>query len=370
MSYISSVWCVAHLKIKKKKEAGAGVSPVGREESREFKSGVLLLSGIQLGLANWGDGTLQAFSNPNSNKKAEQHFSFSFRLLVESTPLPLQIPQNLSFEAMASLLKFSGSKWKKRGRDSNCPAALKTKAAEQRQGPACCRRVGDAKLVQVYAAPTQDEADHPDLLHLHGGVEFDPEEDYAQVLAEARSHLKVTSTCNNNNNNTVSSTCAQPLQHHLDAYKELHSKLGKPNKPSKLWRSVFFWRKFSSSSEKQVEVEFESIFTSPPHPTPKSNLHKGTCNQSRKAKGNSFMPRPATKGSSRHLNYGSRPARKNNSGPLYTDGLPATPFNIKHTKKSYSGPLGTVNRNQVDPHRSPYQLLHRTPLSSPLYSCS
>ncbi|MCO5569702.1 hypothetical protein L7F22_023418 [Adiantum nelumboides] len=268
---------------------------------------------------------------------------------------------------------MAGSKWKRKPRESKSTET--GEKAEQRQQGSKCWRVGEMK-VQVYAAPeigvqepTLEDACHhhphqADMVHLHCGVEFDPEKDYAQVLAEARSHMKASSTFDSN---MASSTCTRPLQHHLDAYKELHSKLRKPNKPSKLLRHFFFWHKTPSLSEKQVEAEFESIFSSPRHPSSQI-LQKGTCNHRGDAKSNSSTARHTAKGVVGHANYNPRRTRKNNSGPLYTDGLPAGPFNVKHTKKSYSGPLGPTSCG-LNPHLSPYQLLHRPQLSSPLYSC-
>lgn len=172
-------------------------------------------------------------------------------------------------------------------------------------------------------------------------------------------------------------------QNHLDAYKELHSTLAKPtSKHSKIWRFFFFWQK---PSNHQVEEEFESIFSTPPHPACKQS-RSDTCMCKTRVNGKNmcmnkcFGPtrrgnsgplglRHVTKSNSGPLNNGSRPTTRGNSGPLYTDGLPSRPYNVRHTKKSYSGPLGPMGNNHFSDHLSSYELLHRPPISSPLYSC-
>eukprot|EP00250_Pteridium_aquilinum_P002193 c12386_g1_i1 orf=268-1023(+) len=250
---------------------------------------------------------------------------------------------------MGSFLKRYGSKWRKKPK-----AKCETPKTEHLSNP--WTSGGGPVKVQVYAAPV--ESSSHDFVHLQCEVEFDPQKDYAQVLAEARTHLKLSGPTKPSHLNTIPWLNATSSQYHLDAYRELHSKLGKPTKP-KLWRYFFFWQKPSTN-----HADFESIFSSPPHPTIKQ-LRK---NDKKEAKGHNFGARPTRKATSGPLNIEPpRATRKNNSGPLYTDGLPSGPFNVRHTKKSYSGPLGPMNNN-LDHHLSPYELLHRPPLCSPLYS--
>lgn len=230
--------------------------------------------------------------------------------------------------------------------------------------------------VQVYAAPLQDEDraefSH-DFLQLQCEVEFDPEKDYAQVLAEARTHMNLA---NPNPTQWLPATAMTQSLNHLDAYRELQSTLAKrtTTRPSKIWRNFLFWQK---PSKHQVEAEFESIFSTPPHSACKQSRND-TCTSKTRANDNLCMSKcsgplglkPITKSNSGPLNHGCRSTlRKNNSGPLYTDGLPSMPYHVRHTKKSYSGPLGLVGSNHFNDHVSSYELLHRPPIFTPLYSC-
>ncbi|KAH7430897.1 hypothetical protein KP509_08G019500 [Ceratopteris richardii] len=150
-------------------------------------------------------------------------------------------------------------------------------------------------------------------------------------------------------------------QHDMDAYTEFGSKPSKPSRPSKVRRYLFFWGKQSNMSHSQAEVEYGGKFSSVPHPT--SHISdKG------KARGyTTYSSRTSVrKGTSGPINHQPGARMKGNSSPLYTDGLPDGPYNLKQPRKSYSGPIGY---NNYESYSSPYRPLHGYPTASPLYSC-
>lgn len=229
--------------------------------------------------------------------------------------------------------------------------------------------------VQVYsstaASPLASADDFLVSAHLQCEVEFDPEKDYAQVLAEARTHLKLSGATETPSHESVCSSSNRTSwlqassQEQLDAYRELECKLGKIPKPSRRWKHFLFWQRPSFHHHEAVGADFSSIFSTPQHPAFQQSC-KGTCNNQKKVKGNG----------TKLTNYSGPRPTKGNSGPLYTDGLPCGPSNIRHTKKSHSGPLATLlsfsngssaSKDLAD--LSPYEPLRRPQPPSPLYSC-
>lgn len=261
---------------------------------------------------------------------------------------------------MGSFLK-SYAKWRKK------PKA-KSEAQDDKQ---LNSRIAERSVkVQVYSTAASPLASADDFLvsaHLQCEVEFDPEKDYAQVLAEARTHLKLsgaTATPSHESSSNRTSWLQASSQQQLDAYKELESKLGKIPKPSRPWKHFLFWQRHHH--HEAVGTDFSSIFSTPQHPAFQQSCN-GTCHNKKKVKGN------GTKLNSITNNSGPRPT-KGNSGPLYTDGLPCGPSNIRHTKKSHSGPLATLlsfsNGSSASKEvLSPYEPLRRPTPPSPLYSC-
>ncbi|KAJ7571764.1 hypothetical protein O6H91_01G176300 [Diphasiastrum complanatum] len=157
---------------------------------------------------------------------------------------------------------------------------------------------------------------------------FGPENDYAQVLAEARTHLATNPLPSFARSNSSRKPAGGG-----SAFHHRYEDAVEGSKSGRSWKnSLFFWRK------------------------PKRNTQ------------DSYI-----KCNSTPLNTTHHTSRKANSGPIYFDGMPSGPSNKHYHRGPRSGPLrgASIISSRKNELESPYVPLHRAPRipSGPVYVC-
>lgn len=162
---------------------------------------------------------------------------------------------------------------------------------------------------------------------------FDPEIDYAQVLAEAQkfvaeANLPETTT-------TASSTKSGPSQGHSSKSRQarlLTDDTLEQSRSKSSWKnSWFFWQRSKRSDSVNA---YCSVSTTPAYPSQKKTLKRSV--------------------SGPLASYSSVRKASSNSGPIYSDGLPLRPAN-----RSRSGSLsGSATPDRSCPMESPYEQLN------------
>ncbi|KAL3698651.1 hypothetical protein R1sor_012727 [Riccia sorocarpa] len=185
---------------------------------------------------------------------------------------------------------------------------------------------------------------------------FDPEQDYAQVLAEARSHVAATQKKSVSANPPVSQKSKTPrvprshsARHHNPFLEDLEAMFPQHNKDSKFhdrfkgsskaWKKLMFWKR---GKKEHLGLEFEfgngvlSSCTTPLHHAFKSRLRA------------TVTPTTTAGRGSYHSHHKSN--RRSSSGPIYSDGIPYIP-----ARRPCSGPLsGNSTPSREGLYESPY----------------
>ena len=180
-----------------------------------------------------------------------------------------------------------------------------------------------------------------------------------QILEEARNHLNISGQTIEEKTSWLDA----PSECQLDAYRQLEAKLRSP-KSSKSWKSFLFWKR-PVSHYHESEGEFNTFFSTLEHPT---LFEQNYSSQTKRKAKSSYSANLDSMN-----NHCRTRQQKVKSGPLYTDGLPCEPCNVKQGRTSHSGLLGTfltLSSGYKDlTNIPPYALLHCPPPQSPLYCC-
>ncbi|KAG6545033.1 hypothetical protein Mapa_013725 [Marchantia paleacea] len=194
---------------------------------------------------------------------------------------------------------------------------------------------------------------------------FDPEHDYAQVLAEARSHAATELSISANPVVVPHRSSKAPwvsrshsARHHNPFLEDLEAMFPQPKdsrgggvhdrfRSGKSWKKLMFWKKGKKSSN---GVEFEisngvlSSCTTPLHHAFKSKMRATVTPTTNSTTGSS--------GGSHHR------TKRAISGPVYSDGIPYIP--ASRAGRPCSGPLsGSSTPSREGLYESPYMALKK-----------
>ncbi|KAL2645284.1 hypothetical protein R1flu_012871 [Riccia fluitans] len=191
------------------------------------------------------------------------------------------------------------------------------------------------------------------------GLVFDPEQDYAQVLAEARSHAEATQKKSVSAKPPVLQSSKAPrvprshsARHHNPFLEDLEAMFPSHNRDSKFhdrfkgsskaWKKLMFWKR---GKKDHFGLEFEfgngvlSSCTTPLHHAFKSKMR-------------ATVTPTSTTGSGSYRSH-QRSGKRSSSGPIYSDGIPYIP--ASRSGRPCSGPLsGASTPSREGLYESPY----------------